>query len=179
MLKDVRTACIAIVLFTAVFGGLYPLVVTGIAQGLFGAKADGQARLLGTAPPRGPGFFQPRPSATDYSTTATAFSNLGPNGIDTRDAIAANIAAYAKREGVRPDQVPADAAQMSASGIDPDISPANAHLQARRVARERGVPEAQVDKLVDDHTDGRELGFLGERTVNVHDLDQAVAELGR
>ena len=176
MLKDLRTSLIAIVLATAVLGGIYPLVVTGIAQPLFGAKADGDARLLGTAPPPGPGFFQPRPSATEYSTTATAFSNLGPNGQDTREAIAANIASYAKREGVRPDQVPNDAAQTSASGIDPDISPANARLQARRVARERGVPEEQVQRLVEDHTDGRELGFLGEPTVNVGRLN---AELGR
>jgi K+-transporting ATPase ATPase C chain len=178
MLTDLRRSLVAVVVLTAIFGGLYPLAVTVIAQPLFGVKADGDPRLLGV-PREGAGFFQPRPSATEYSTTATFFSNLGPNGADTRDAIRANAEAYAEREGVPVDRVPADAAQTSASGIDPDISPANARIQARRVARERGLPADRVLALVEDERHGRLLGVIGEPTVNVNDLNTALEGLTR
>ena len=179
MLADLRRAVLGVAVLTLLLGVLYPVLVTAVAQPLFGAKADGDPRLIGRAPDDPRGRFLPRPSATDHDATATAFANAGPNDDATRDATAAAIAAYAQREGVRPDQVPNDAAQTSASGIDPDISPRNARLQARRVARERGLPEATVLRLVDDHTDGRLLGVLGEPTVNLHDLNAAVEAAAR
>lgn len=178
MLADLRRALIAVVVLTIVFGGAYPLLVTGIAQPLFGTRADGDARLIATAPPKDPrGVFVPRPSATGYSATATFFSNAGPNDDATRDAIAANIEAYSEREGVPAADVPNDAAQTSASGIDPDISPANARIQARRVARERGLPEDRVLGLVEATTEGRLLGVIGERTVNVNLLNARLEAL--
>lgn len=176
MLKDLRSSVAAIVVLTVLLGGLYPLVVTGIAQPLFGEKADGDPRLIAQAPGDEPGLFRPRPSQSDYSSTATSFSNRGPNGRDTAAAIKANIDAYAALEGVPASAVPNDAAQTSASGIDPDISPENARIQARRVARERGLDVQQVLDVVDDVEDGRLLGVLGEPTVNVNDLNE---RLGR
>ena len=95
MLKDLRIAVIAVVVMTILFGGIYPLVVTGISQPIFGAKADGDARLLGVKQPNRRNFL-PRPSATGYSTTASFFSNNGPNNVATKDAITHNMQVYAK-----------------------------------------------------------------------------------
>jgi len=175
MLKDLRSSLIAVLALTALLGGAYPLAVTGVAQPLFGAKADGDARLIGT-PHDEPGYFQPRPSVTDYSAAAGYFSNAGPNDDGTVDAIRANAGAYAEREGIAVADVPTEAAQTSASGIDPDISPANARIQARRVARERGLPLDRILRIVEDQTNGRLLGVIGERTINIHDLNAAVQE---
>ncbi|WP_205697668.1 potassium-transporting ATPase subunit C [Conexibacter sp. SYSU D00693] len=179
MLQDLRRSAVAVVVLTVLLGVLYPLAVTGIAQPLFGAKADGDARLVAHAPSSAPGLFQPRPSATDFSATATSFSNAGPNGEDTAEAIKANAEAYAAREGIAVRDVPNDAAQTSASGIDPDISPANARIQARRVARERGLPADRVLDVVAAVRRGRLLGVVGEPTVNVNDLNDRIEELTR
>lgn len=126
-----------------------------------------------------PRYFQSRPSATGYNPSGTFFNNLGPNQKELRDLFRANLAAYLKRErptspALRAKDVPVDAVTTSASGVDPHISQANARIQARRVARARNVSLARVNQLIDDNTDGRALGFLGEPGVNVLDLNLAL-----
>ncbi len=126
-------------------------------------------------------YFQIRPSATvpPANAAATTFSNLGPNNITTEQAIAANITAYLALEkpydpGLTKSQVPVDAANTSASGIDPDISIANADIQAHRVAAVRHLPLSQVMSLIAKYTHGRGLGFVGEQGVNVLQLNLAL-----
>jgi potassium-transporting ATPase KdpC subunit len=128
-----------------------------------------------------PKYFQSRPSATvpPDNAAATAFSNLGPNSVATEQAISANIQAYLALEkpynsGLSAAKVPVDAADSSASGIDPDISPANAAIQAHRIAAVRKLPLAQVDQLIARYTHGRGLGFSGEPGVNVLQLNLAL-----
>jgi K+-transporting ATPase ATPase C chain len=128
-----------------------------------------------------PRYFQGRPSATvpPYNAAATAFSNLGPNNTATEQAIAANIQAYIALEkpyvpGLNAGRVPVDAANSSGSGVDPDISVANADIQAHRIAAVRHLPIAQVDQLISEHTHGRGLGFSGEPGVNVLELNLAL-----
>jgi K+-transporting ATPase ATPase C chain len=128
-----------------------------------------------------PRYFQGRPSATvpPNNAAATTFSNLGPNNITTEQAIASNIASYLSLEkpydpGMAKATVPVDAANASASGVDPDISQANAAIQARRVAAVRHLPLSQVMSLVSKYTHGRGLGFVGEPGVNVLQLNLAL-----
>lgn len=186
--KDAVTAVVALLALTLVLGLAYPLVVTGVSQVVFPNAADGSqvtvdgrvvgSRLLGQEF-RGPDSFHSRPSQSGYSATATFFSNAGPNGADTRDAIAANADAYLELEGryapgLRRGDVPPDAVQTSASGVDPHISPANAEIQAHRVAAIRGMPLERVKDLIDEHTDGRGLGLFGEPGANVLELNIAL-----
>ena len=131
-----------------------------------------------------PRYFQSRPSATvpAYNAAGTAFSNAGPNNIATEQAIASNIQAYLSLEkpydsSLSKASVPVDAANTSASGIDPDISPANAEIQAHRVAAVRHLTVAQVNQLVSNYTHGRGLGFSGEPGVNVLELNLALDRL--
>ncbi|WP_051471641.1 potassium-transporting ATPase subunit C [Patulibacter minatonensis] len=136
--------------------------------------ADGEPVLV--ADPR---YFQSRPSVTGYKPNATAFSNRGPNGKDTKEAIDVNVAAYLALErpydaGLTVARIPVDAVTDSASGVDPHISQANARIQARRVAKVRGLPLHRVLDAVDDHTAGRGLGVLGEPGVNVLELNLAL-----
>jgi K+-transporting ATPase ATPase C chain len=207
--KDLRTALIAMVALTVVLGLAYPLAVTGIAQVVFPGRADGSpvkvdgkvvgSRLIGrpfvldtgkkdadgnavTTPD--PTYFQPRPSATGYSPSATFFSNRGPNAKTAlrfyRDQIAAFLALNRRYDpGLTPARIPIDAVTTSASGVDPHISEANARIQARRVAAVRGLPLAAVDRLVAAHTDGRFLGVIGEPGVNVLELDLALDKAAR
>ncbi len=128
-----------------------------------------------------PRFFQSRPSVTGYDADGTFFNNLGPNSRDLRDMFAANLEAYLALErpaspGLRPRDVPPDAIQTTASGLDPHISEANARIQARRVAGERNLSLERVLDLLDEHTDGRALGVLGEPGVNVLELNLAIDE---
>ena len=132
-----------------------------------------------------PKYFQTRPSGTvpADNAAATAFSNLGPNGVNTKEAIQTNIKAYLALEkpynpGLTVAKIPVDAVNTSASGIDPDISVANADIQAHRVAAVRHLPLPQVDKLVSTYTAGRGLGFSGEPAVNVVELNLALNRLG-
>jgi K+-transporting ATPase ATPase C chain len=128
-------------------------------------------------------YFQPRPStATNYNAAATAFSNLGPNSKDARDTFKANLQGYLQLErpyvpGLTAARVPVDAVTSSASGVDPQISKANAAIQAHRIAAVRRVPLAQVQELIADNTDDRFLGVLGEPGVNVLELNLAVDQL--
>ena len=193
MRRELVSSLLAVVVLTLVLGVTYPLVITGVAQVAFPGAADGSkvsvdgrpvgSRIIGQRFP-GPEWFHSRPSATGYSADATAFSNAGPNSVATRDAIAANARRYLAAE--RPfnprltlGDVPPDAVQTSASGVDPHISVANARIQAARVARVRGLPRARVDALVDEHTDGRGLGVFGEPGVNVLELNLAIDKEAR
>lgn len=206
MRRDLVSSGLAIVIFTVLFGLAYPLVVTGIAQIAFPGKADGStvkrdgevigSELIGQNFKRPTGeedadgepvlevdarYFQSRPSVTGYSPDATFFNNLGPNSRDLKDLFDDNVEAYLDVEGrdnpgLTAAGVPADAAQTSASGVDPHISEANAAIQARRVARVRGVATVQVQALVEEHTAGRGLGLFGEPGVNVLELNLALDE---
>jgi potassium-transporting ATPase KdpC subunit len=130
-----------------------------------------------------PAYFQSRPSGDDYNAADTAFANYGPNSTVTEKAIASNIAAYIALNGkyypggLTAAKVPVDAADTSASGIDPDISPANAWIQAYRIAAVRHLSLARVDALISRYTAGRGLGFSGEPSVNVLELNLALNRL--
>ena len=131
-----------------------------------------------------PRYFQPRPSQTTYSPSTTFFSNLGPNSTDARDEVKANIATYLALEkrfdpGLTAATIPVDAVTQSASGVDPQISQDNARIQAHRIATLRRLPMAAVNKLIDDHTDGRFLGIFGEPGVNVLELNLALDQQTR
>jgi K+-transporting ATPase ATPase C chain len=124
-------------------------------------------------------YFQPRPSQTGYAPDATYFSNLGPNSVEAREAVRENLTAYVALEkpfdrSLTKDQVPVDAVTESASGVDPQISQANAWIQAHRIAAVRRLPLAKVDALISAHTDGRFVGLLGEPGVNVLRLNIAL-----
>jgi K+-transporting ATPase ATPase C chain len=193
MRKDLIRGSLVVVILTALLGLAYPLVMTGIAQVAFPGKADGSlvhrdgkvvgSTLLGQAR-KGARYFQPRPSATGYSATVTFFGNHGPNQNATRDLTRQNLDAYIKREkpydpGLTAARVPVDAATFSASGVDPQISQANAAIQARRVAAVRRLPLARVEQLVKDNTEGRALGLFGEPGVNVTTLNLALDQVTR
>jgi potassium-transporting ATPase KdpC subunit len=185
-----------LLVLTVVLGLLYPLAVTGVGQLLLRAQANGSlvstgghvvgSSLLGQsfADDKGdplPQWFQPRPSAagpTGYDPTSTSASNLGPNSTDLLKGVQDRRVAAARLDGVDPASIPPDAVTASGSGLDPDISPAYAYEQVDRVARARGLDPATVRSLVADHVHGRDLGFLGEPTVNVLELNMALARLG-
>lgn len=185
MRRDLLTSLRAIVLLTVLLGLAYPLAVTAASQIAFPGRADGSARLIGRDYKQDPRSFQSRPStATSYDAATSAFTNLGPNSKDARDTFAKSLAAYLKLErpfdrGLTAAQVPVDAVTSSASGIDPHISPANAAIQAHRVAAVRHLPLNRVKQLIADNTDGRSLGVLGEPGVNVRELNQALDQLRR
>ena len=185
---------IVIALATVLFGLVYPIAMTGFAQVAFKNKANGSlitrngvvvgSRLAaqGFTAAR---YFHPRPSATApaYNAGATTFANLGPTNPDLAKNINAAAQAILELErpynpGLQVGDIPVDAVTTSASGIDPDISPANAALQSRRIAAVRHLPLATVQKLIKDNTDGRSLGFLGEPGVNVLELNLALDNLG-
>jgi len=188
MRRQLPTALAVCVLFSVLTGLAYPLVVTGIAQVAFGPKADGSlvvrdgvivgSSLIGQAF-AGPGYFHPRPSAAGdgYDAMASGASNLGPSNPALLDAVAQRRAEYRRQNGLMAaDHVPVDALTGSGSGLDPHISPANARLQARRVAEVRGVPLNRVLRLVDEATEGRSLGLFGDPGVNVLELNLALDE---
>jgi K+-transporting ATPase ATPase C chain len=195
MRRDLLTSVIAVVALTLLLGGAYPLLVTGASQVAFHGKAGGSqvkvngrlvgSRLLGQDFRREPRYFQERPStATSYNAAGSAFTNLGPNSAKARDTFKASLRAYLALEQPfdRPltaRDVPVDAVTSSASGVDPHISQANARIQAHRVAAVRRLPLAAVDKLIEQHTDGRFLGLLGEAGVNVLELNLALDRMAR
>jgi K+-transporting ATPase ATPase C chain len=194
MRKDLISSFVAVVALTVLLGLAYPLVITGVSQVVFPGRADGSqikqngkvigSRLIGQDFSKDPGLFQSRPSATGYNPAGTAFSNLGPNASDLKDAIVKNAAAYLKRErpfnpGLTRAGIPPDAVQTSASGVDPQISVANARIQAGRVAARNRLPKAKVLDLVEANTDDRSLGLFGEPGVNVLDLNLAIQGAAR
>ena len=183
VLRPLGTGLAMVLLMTAVLGLLYPVAMTGVLQGLFPGKADGSlVKVDGTVVGTdlagqeftSPLYFHSRPSATTppYNPSATTFANLGPNTVALKDAVDANIAAALKLErpfnpGLTARDLPVDMVTTSGSGVDPDITPANARLQANRIAALRGLDRAEVDLLIDDDIRGRSLGFLGQPRVNV------------
>jgi K+-transporting ATPase ATPase C chain len=181
--KNLITAALMTIVTTLLLGIVYPLVVTGLAQVLFTDKANGQliehngkivgSRIIGQAF-SSPGYFRSRPSAagTGYDAANSAGTNLGPTNKKLIDAVKAAVDAAKKENPSAP--VPVDLVTSSASGLDPHISPAAAAFQVPRVARERGVAESEITRLVDAHTLGRQLGFLGEPVVNVLELNLAL-----
>jgi K+-transporting ATPase ATPase C chain len=184
MRRDIVASVVAVLAFTVLCGLVYPLAVTGIAQVAFPNKADGStvmhdgkpvgSKLIGQDFKGEPRYFQSRPSATEYSANATFFNNQGPNQKQLADQLRAAADDYIEQNpGVRRSEIPADAVTTSASGIDPHISVRNARIQARRVARVRGLPLDRVNALIDDNTAGRFL-FLGEPGVNVLELNLAL-----
>jgi K+-transporting ATPase ATPase C chain len=190
MRRDLLTSLIAVVAATVVLGLAYPLAITGIAQVVFPGAANGSkvsfdgrvvgSRLIGQEF-KGKAFFHSRPSATEYSGNVTFFGNAGPNSVEAREAVREQLAAYLERErpydrSLSSGEVPVDAVTESASGVDPDISLANARIQAHRVAAVRGLPLGPVEGLIDANTDGRSLGVLGEPGVNVLELNLSLEE---
>jgi K+-transporting ATPase ATPase C chain len=177
-----RVAAVSLV----VCGLAYPLAVLAVSQVVFRGSADGSllrrdGTLVGSAllgqDIAGRRYFHPRPSAAGegYDAMASAGSNLGPSNPELATAVAERAAAYRAENGLAPAApVPVDAVTASGSGLDPEISPANARLQAARVAAARRMPLALVRRLVDEHTTGRFLGVLGEPGVNVLELDLAL-----
>jgi len=186
MLRELRTACLVLVALTGVTGVAYPLLVTGVAQLCFPRQANGSlleagGRVVGSAligqPFDDPRYFWSRPSATagfPYNGAASAGSNLGPTSDALRDAVQARVLALRAADPGNAAPVPVDLVTASGSGLDPHISPAAARYQAARVARVRGIPLAGVRTLVEQHTEGRQFGILGEPTVNVLALNRAL-----
>lgn len=181
-----------LLLFTLVLGLAYPLLMTGVSQVVFNDQANGStltvkgkeigSSLLGQSFTDADGnplrqWFQPRPSAGQYDPLASGASNLGPNATDQVTLVNERRAAVAAFDGVAPADVAPDALTASGSGLDPHISPEYARQQIARVAEARGLPVGKVRALVDDHVQGRILGFLGEDRVNVLELNVALAEL--
>ena len=193
-MRAIVRSVLVIVLATLLFGFVYPIVMTGFAQVAFKNKANGSlitrngvvvGSRLAAQDFTARKYVHPRPSATApaYNAGATTFANLGPTNPDLAKNVQAAAAAILKLEkpynpGLTIGDIPVDAVTTSASGIDPDISPANAALQSRRIAAVRHVPLATVQKLIKDNTDGRSLGFLGEPGVNVLKLNLALDNRG-
>jgi potassium-transporting ATPase KdpC subunit len=186
MRKQLVPALVAFVVLTVLLGVVYPLAVTGISQLALSSPANGSllerdgkvvgSSLIGQAF-EGRKYFQSRPSAAGdgYDASSSSASNLGPTNPALLDEVAKRVVAYRADNGLAANaDVPADAVTASASGLDPQISVANARLQAPRVADARGLSLDRVLALVDDHTEGRSLGFLGERGVNVLELNLAL-----
>jgi K+-transporting ATPase ATPase C chain len=185
MWSQLRPAVLVLVVLTVLTGFVYPLVVTGIAQIVFPRQANGSLvrhgdRVVGSSligqPFDAPQYFWSRPSATApaYNAGASAGSNLGPSNPALHDAVGARIAALRAADPGNTAAIPVDLVTASASGLDPHISPAAAAWQVARVARARGVAEADVRALVARHTQGRQLGVLGEPRVDVLALNLAL-----
>jgi len=191
MKKNLITAVLMTIATTVLLGILYPLLVTGLAQLIFPKQANGQlikgnggvvvgSRLIGQ-PFSGPGYFHSRPSAAGtagYEASASGGSNLGPTNAQLITRVSGDVAKLqAENPGV---PIPVDLVTTSGSGLDPDISPAAAEFQLRRVASERKIPEAEVAGLVLEKSVNRQWGFLGEPRVNVLELNIALdARYGR
>jgi K+-transporting ATPase ATPase C chain len=180
-MKNFVTAILMTIVTTIIFGLIYPLAVTGLAQAIFPDKANGQlidrsgqiigSRIIGQ-PFSSPGYFRSRPSAAGavgYDAGLSSGSNLGPTSKKLIDRIKANVEKLQAENPGKP--IPVDLVTASGSGLDPHLSPAAAEFQVPRVARERGVSEDEVRRIVTAHTQGRQFGFLGEPRVNVLELN--------
>jgi K+-transporting ATPase ATPase C chain len=203
-MREIKTAIIAVVVLTVVLGVAYPLGMTAVAKVAFPGPADGSlikhdgktvgSKLIGQDFSRDTGkkdadgnpvlapeprYFQSRPSATGYSASATFFNNQGPNQRALADQLKGYVAAYLKLEkpfnpGLTAAKIPADAVTTSASGVDPQISEANARIQARRVAAVRKLPLARVLAAVEAHASRPLLGLAGPKSINVLELNLAL-----
>jgi len=191
MKKNLITAVLMTVATTVLLGIIYPLVVTGLAQLIFPRQANGElihardgtvvgSQLIGQ-PFSGPGYFHSRPSAAGaagYDASASAGSNLGPTNAQLITRVNGDVA---KLQAENPGSaIPVDLVTTSGSGLDPDITPAAANFQIRRVAAERKIPEAEIARLVQEHAENRQWGFFGEPRVHVLELNLALdARYGR
>ncbi|WP_423921665.1 K(+)-transporting ATPase subunit C [Frigoribacterium sp. 2-23] len=195
LIRQYGVALRAMVVFTLLLGAVYTAVVTGVAQLVAPAQANGSVVQHDGAPVGSaligqsftdkdgealPEWFQSRPSAAGdgYDASASSGSNLGSENADLIKAVEERRSAIAARDGVAPDSVPVDALTASGSGLDPHISPEYALEQVDRVAEARHLSVDRVRALVEGHTQGRDLGYLGEPTVNVLELNLALADLG-
>jgi K+-transporting ATPase ATPase C chain len=191
MKKNLITAVLMTIATTVLLGVLYPLLVTGLAQLIFPKQANGElikgkdgaivgSRLIGQ-PFSGPGYFHSRPSAAGaagYDATASSGSNLGPTNAQLITRVNGDVAKLQAENPGTP--IPVDLVTTSGSGLDPDITPAAAEFQIRRVAAERKIPEAEVRSMVVENSANRQWGFLGEPRVNVLELNLALdARYGR
>ena len=191
MRNELKPALLMLAVLTLITGVAYPLLVTGLAQGLFPHQANGSlvkqdgkvtgSQLIGQ-PFSDPKYFWSRPSATTpmpYNGGSSSGSNQGPLNPALEDAVKARIAALKAADPANTAPIPVDLVTASASGLDPHISPAAAEYQVMRVARLRGLPPKEVRRLVAEHTEGRQLGVLGEPRVNVLTLNLALDRLAR
>ncbi len=188
--SHIRAAVVSTLVLAIVCCGLYPLIVFAISQAFFYEKANGSLILDKDGAVRGSkllaqGFtadkyFHPRPSAAGngYDATSSGGSNLGPTSQKLNDAIKDRVDAYRKENGLNEKEpVPADAVTASGSGLDPHISMRNAELQIPRVAKARGLSEKKLHELIEQNTNGRDLGLLGDPGVNVLSLNRALASV--
>jgi K+-transporting ATPase ATPase C chain len=190
VLREFRPAIVMVAALSILLGLAYPLAMTGIAQVVFPGKADGSlisddagtvvgSRLIAQSFTEAK-YFWPRPSAAGadgYDASASSGSNLGPTSQKLRDLVSQRAADLREANRLADDaEVPAEAVTASASGLDPDISPENAYFQAERVAEARGISVDEMLAFIDDHTEGRTLGVLGQERINVLELNMALDE---
>lgn len=185
MKQNLKIAILMTVVTTVLLGVIYPLLVTGLAQVLFRDKANGQlivrdgtvvgSRIIGQGF-TGPGYLHSRPSAAGngYDAANSGGSNLGPTNHVLIDRVNSDVARLQAENPGQP--IPIDLVTTSASGLDPDITPAAAEFQVPRLARERGLSEDQVRQIIRQYTQGRQLGFLGEPRVNVLEVNLTLDE---
>ncbi|MGA7293224.1 MAG: potassium-transporting ATPase subunit KdpC [Terriglobales bacterium] len=185
MKKNLTTAVLMTIATTVLLGIFYPLLVTGLAQLIFPQQANGEliraangavigSRLIGQ-PFSGPGYFHSRPSAAGvagYDATASGGSNLGPTNAQLISRVNSAVAQLQAENPGTP--IPVDLVTTSGSGLDPDLTPAAAEFQIRRVAAERKISEADVARLVQENSQNRQWGFMGEPRVNVLELNLAL-----
>lgn len=180
MKKNLVIAILMTVATSILLGLIYPLLITGIAQALFPRQANGElmeasGKLMGSRliaqPFTGPAYFHPRPSAVSYDPTNSNGSQLGPTNQKLIDRVKGDVAAAHTDNPNSPGPVPIDMVTTSASGFDPDITPADAIFQLPRIAKERGTTVQQLRALLARHTEGRQFGILGEARVNVLELN--------
>ena len=189
MKKNLITAVLMTIATTILLGIIYPLIVTGLAQVIFPRQANGQlihnkdGKIIGSSLIAqgfsGAGYFHPRPSAagTGYDATSSGGTNLGPTNQKLMDRVTADVATAQAENPGKP--VPADMVTTSASGLDPDITPASAEFQVPRIAKARGMSEDAVRAIVAQHTQGRQWGFFGEPRVNVLELNLGLDSASR
>ena len=186
MWQQLGTGFKMMLVLTVLTGLLYPGVVTGLCQVFFPARANGSlvvanghvigSELIGQNFKK-PEYFQPRPSAAGndgYDPMASSASNLGPTSQKLADRVKDSVASFRKNNPDYTGPIPADLVTASGSGLDPDISPASAEAQAPRIAKARGIPVEQVRNLIAGHTQGRDLGFMGDPRVNVLEINLAL-----
>ncbi|MEW6531414.1 MAG: K(+)-transporting ATPase subunit C [Thermodesulfobacteriota bacterium] len=186
LLEQLETSVRATVVLALIVCGIYPVVVWAVAQGVFPHQANGSlvatdrentgSRLIGQSF-AGDRYFHPRPSAAGqgYDAADSGGSNLGPLSKELHQTIADRVRRYRSENGLSQSTlVPADAVTASASGLDPHISPANAQLQARRIAKARSMTEGSVKELIEKHTEGRTFGIFGDPRINVLTLNLAL-----